>query len=144
MRGERCDIGDSCARTFKTEETKGQAQEVSSKNSTGKEETTSSKTGAEFGLGFKIANSVSASANIGLKDTPVHAGFEAKIEAVIEPKASYKYEHNYAKTVRESQSFGMTNQTSFSVSFATTETRSRPAYAEHYCGGWFAVPILGL
>lgn len=144
--GRWCEVGQSCTKTISISKTNGDSTTINSGESyldnTVRTNSSESKDATSISMGVK------AEAGIGIS-APVASGVasaNAKVGASAGWDASFSRSRSsaWSRTVTETKSYSVMNQTTFSINIAESDSMSRPAWSNAYCGGWFAVPIVGI
>lgn len=144
MDGRFCEIGQPCTKSVAISKMNGDSTTINSGTSyqddTVRSNSSESKDSTAISMGVSMDPGISATLPVPGISINIGSGIHNKWDSTF----SRSRTQAWSRTIKESKTFGILNQTTFSVNIAETDTLTKPAYASNYCGSWFAVPVVGI
>lgn len=145
MDGRWCEVGQPCTKTVSISKTNGDSTVINSGESysdnTVRTNSSESKDATSVSMGVSMEIGVTA-------NPPVISPLSAKAGISAHHKWDATFSRSrtqaWSRTVTESKTYGVMNQTTFAVNIAESDSMTRPGWSSNYCGSWFAIPIVGI
>ena len=145
MDGNWCEKGQACSRTVAISKTQGDGTTYTSGNNY-QDTTVRSNTSSEVdsrAMSVSIKSDVTLSAGIAVPSI-IDVKASLSLGSSLTDSFTQSRTKSWSRTITETKTYGVQNTTSFAVNIQKSETMTRPAYSQEYCGSWFAVPIIGI